>query len=168
MTKLRITNLKQVQTSIRKEIIKVLRDESIRDNVGKIVVDEIRDEKFPVTSQVTKKWREYLEKGNKTHEKYNRNYINLTFTGELLNDLRGNIKARFTKGKAEYIIEHSNKKHNKYKKPSGKPLKGTKQSYKKIGEYLFLLGYPYLIFSNKSEKKVLKYIKEAILKRLTR
>ena len=166
MAKLRIKNLRQVQTAIRKEITKGLRDPEIRKGVGEIVVEEIQANPVPVTSKVTKAWRKYLEQGNKTDSKYRRSQINITFTGELLEDLKNNVKARFGGGKAEYVIEQSNKKHRKYKSPSGKPLKGARQSYKNISEFIIKKGYNYLTFSSKSKKRVINFIRERLFKNL--
>lgn len=164
MAKLTVKNLRQVQTKIRKDLTKTLRSKVVRDGVVDIVVDEIQKESSNA-SAVTKKIRKYLERGNTTDPKYKRSKINITFTGELLRDLRKNIKARFTKGKAEYVIEHSGKKHKKYKNPKGKPI-GKVVSYKKINEYLKNLGYDYLTFSGKSKNKVLDFVRKAIRKSL--
>ena len=162
MAKLKITNLSRVKTDIRKKMTKALRNPDIRDGVGEIVVDQIQKERKPVTSAATKAWRKYLERGNKTSNRYNSNYINMTFTGDLLKDLKDNIKARFVRGEVEYVIEQSDKKHKKYKKPDGKPVTGQSKSFKQISEYLNKNGHEYLIFSNKSKKRVIEYIRDKV------
>lgn len=166
MAKLKVKNLSKVQISIRKEITKALRDKDIRDGVGAIVVDQIQKEPIPVSSKVTLAWRKYLEKGNQVAKQYKRNFINITFTGELLADLKNNVKASFTAGKAEYVIEQSDKKHKKYKKPNGKTVKGERKTYKEISEFVIDKGYNYLTFSSKSKKRVIEFIKKELFKRL--
>lgn len=166
MAVIRIKNLKQVQTAIRKEITKGLRAPEIRNGVGEIVVDQIQKEPIPVRSKATIAWRKYLEKGNKTSSRYSRGRINITFTGELLNDLKNNVKARFGAGKAEFVISQSKKKHKKYKKPDGKPVKGVAQSYEAIGDFLAAKGYNYLTFSSKSKKRVIQFIREKLFKNI--
>ena len=166
MAKLKIKNLRQVKTSIRKEITKGLRDKKIREGVGEIIVDQIQGEPVPVTSKVTTAWRKYLEKGNTPSSRYSRSQINITFTGDLLKDLKNNVKARFGAGKAEYVIEQSNKKHKKYKTPDGKPIKGDRQSYKDISDFIIKRGYNYLTFSSQSKKRVIEFIRERLFKNL--
>ena len=166
MAKLKIKNLKQVQTSIRKEITKGLRDKEIREGVGEIVVDQIQSEPTPVSSKATIAWRKYLEQSNSTSSRYRRSQINITFTGELLEDLKNNVKARFGSGKAEYVIEQSNKKHRKYKTPSGRPVKGQRQSYKDISDFIIAKGYNYLTFSSQSKKRVIEFIRIRLFKNL--
>jgi hypothetical protein len=166
MAKLKIKNLNQVQTSIRKQITKAARSPEIRKGVGEIIVDQIQKEPVPVTSKVTLAWRKYLEKANKTDSAYKRGSINITFTGELLADLKKNIKARIGAGKIEYVVEHSDKNHKKYKKPNGKLSKGAIKTYKDISELIIAKGYNYLTFSSKSKKRVLKFIQANIFRKL--
>jgi len=168
MAKLEILNVKKVQTQIRQDIRKILRDKETRNGVGEIVVNGIRDTKFASAKKATKEWRKYLEKGNPTHEKYSRDKINITFTGELLNDLIKNVKAAFSGSKSEYVIEHSEKLHKKYKKPNGKPTKGKAQKYKAIQDFVEKLGYKYMVFSDKSKNNVLEFIRKKIIKTLKR
>ena len=73
MAKVKITNLSQLGNNLRKQVTKTLRDESFRRGVGEIVVDQIQKEPIPVSSKATKEWRKYLEKGNKTSNRYSRN-----------------------------------------------------------------------------------------------
>lgn len=162
MAKLRVKNLNKVRTNIRKRVTKALRDKSIREGVGEIVVDQIQKEPVPVTSEATKSWRKYLEKNNPTSIRYNRRFINITFTGELLKDLMKNVKAKFSKGSVEYVIEHSDKKHKKYKKPNGRPLKGTRKSYSEISDFIIDKGYDYLTFSEKSKTRVIRFIRDKV------
>lgn len=162
MAKLKITNLKQVQTKIRQDLTKILRSKEVRQTVGEIVVSQIQEEITPVTSEKTIAMRKYYEKKNKTSAKYMREFINITFTGELLNDLMKNVKARFTGGNSDYVIEHSDKTHKKYKKPNGKTTGGSPKKYKEIQGYLEKLGYDYLKFSDKSKERVIEFIKKSL------
>ena len=181
MTKLRITNLKQVQTSIRKEVIKAIRDKNTLKEVGEVVVEEIRNNPMGKAGETTRAFRQFFEQFNKTHQKYKRSDINITFTGELLNDLKKNILGRFGQSKAEYVIEHSNKNHENYK--SGGAFKDKKvevtslktrktrkvtqkKSYKYISKQIIKKGYDYFNLSKRSETRVLEVVKKAILKRI--
>lgn len=166
MAKVSVLNVKKVESKIKQDIRKVLRDKEVRTGVAEIVVDQIQKEKVPVTSEATKAWRKYLEQGNTTSNRYERPFINITFTGELLADLIKNIKASFTGGKSEYVIEHSDKKHKKYRKPNGKPLKGEAQSYKQIQGHLKRNGYEYLVFSNENLKRVIEFVKKTLFDKL--
>ena len=165
MAKLKITNLKQIQTKLRFKVTKALRDPEIRKGVAEIVVSEIQKDSSPA-GKVTQKWREYLEQGNATDKAYKRSKINITFTGDLLRDLITNVKAKFGSGKSEYIIEHSKKRHKKYKKPNGKLSKGKAKTMQEISGYVQDLGYDYLKFSDNTQSKVIKFVREKIFKNL--
>jgi len=175
MAKLRVKNLSKVRTDIRKRITKALRDKSIREGVGEIIVDDIQNNPVNTASQATQAWRKYYEPANKPLDpKYDIKDINFTFTGRLMKDLRENVKAQFNKGSVEYVLEHSNKKHPKYKKPkrktrrktSAKPAKSFtyKQLYEQIKSLNF--SYDYLIFSNEAKRDVINFIKLKIRKLL--
>lgn len=164
MAKLTVTNLKNVQSQVRKKITLALRNPDIRKGVGEIIVDQIKKEPVPVTSNATIAWRKYWEKANQTDQAYNRRNINITFTGELLMDLMKNVKAKFNRGSVSYIIEQSNKKHKKYKKPNGKPSRSAALTYKEIGAEIEKKGYEYLTFSEKSKTRVLGFIKKTLLR----
>lgn len=184
MATLKIKNLKQVETALRKRITKSLRSPEIRKGVAEIVVSDIKDSNLGTPAKFTKEMREYLEQFNKTDKKYNRNKISANFTGELLQDLINNIKAKFGDGKSEFIIEHSNKSHKPYKQGKGKAkfsknktvkdLRGGKQinravrvPYKFISTQLIKrLGYDYLKFNDKTQSKVIKFVREKIFKNL--
>lgn len=169
MATLKVTNLSRVKTNVRKQITKSLRDESFRRGVGEIVTDQIQNEKIPVSSKATRAWRKYLEKGNKPLDpNYDPDFINITFTGEQLKDLRQNVKARLGNTRAEFVIEHSNKKHKKYKKPNGKVTQGSVKTYKQISQFIIAKGYNYLRFSRKSKERVTEFIKERLFEILSR
>lgn len=162
MAKLRITNLKQVQTSIRKKITKQLRTEEIRTGVAEIVVKEIRDGDFGRPSDSYRDWREENEGRNDTHKKYNIDKINITFTGELLEDLIDNTRANFKDGKAQFVLEHSDKLHKAYKLKKGKTKRAK---YSDISAGVSKV-YDYLKFSDKTQGKVIEFIRKKILKNL--
>ena len=166
MATLKIKNLNKINTQIRKQITKAARSPQIRAGIAEIVVDQIQKEPIPVTSKATKIWRKYLEQRNNTDKAYNRNLINITFTGDLLKDLAKSIKASIGAGKIEYILQHTDKKHKKYKKPNGKSTKGEAKSFKFISNEIIKKGYNYLVFSKKSNERVLKFFKENIFKQL--
>lgn len=160
MAKLRVKNLSQVQNKIRRNLTSSLRKKTMRDGVGKIIVDEIRESDFGRPSDRYRDWREDNQSLNNTHKKYEIDKINITFTGELLDDLQKNVKLNSTTGNAEYVLEHTNKMHKAYKTQKGKTKRTT---FKKISEGV-LRYYKYMTFSSKSKKKVLQFIKENLLK----
>ncbi len=162
MAKLKVLNLKQVQTSIRKKITKELRSKEVRNGVAEIVVNEIKDGDFGRPSESYREWREMNDGLNKTDKKYSRDKINITFTGDLLKDLISNIKAKFGDGKSEFILEHSDKMHKAYRTKSGKT---KKSSYKDISKGVQKY-YPYLKFSSKTQSKVIKFIRDKVFKNL--
>lgn len=185
MAKLRVTNLKAVQSNVRKEITKAARAKEIRQGLGEIIVDHIRDNPLGSASPVTQDFREFYEQFNKTHPKYRRPQINITFTGELLEDLKNNVKVDTTSGEVKYIIEQSNKKHKNYRSGAGKKeddffktkkvevtsLKTRKtrsvelqKTHKQIGRYVEKKGYDYLTFDLKLLDKVLNFVSNSITK----
>ncbi len=169
MAKLKVLNLKKVTSGIRRDITKALRDKEFRDGIGDIVVNEVKETTLGSAKDGTLAWRKYLEKGNATDPKYNRNKIKALFTGELLNDLRNNVRLDLSSGGASFTIEHTDKKHKKYKKPNGKPTKGIAQTYKAIQGFLEELGYFYIRNAKNSakiEKKVRDFIQEMLFKKL--
>lgn len=162
MAKLKITNIKQVQTALRAKIRKELRKKQVSKGVATIVVEAIQNGDFGNPSEPYREWRRMNDGINKTDPKYRRRKINITFTGELLKDLIRNAKASFSDTKSEYIIEHSDKMHKPYRTKSGKT---KKVSYKDMSRGIQKY-YPYLTFSSKTKEKVLKFIKNKVFKNL--
>lgn len=165
MAKLRVKNLKQVQSNIRKSIIRAARSPDIRQGVADTVVDQIQKE-TSAASAATKVWRKYFSKKNKTDPAHIPDKINITFTGEQLKDLKKKPLVDTTGGKIQYIIQHTQGKHKKYKKPNGRTTKGAAKKYTEIYEYLKDMGYDYLTFSSKSKARVIKFIRANIFKNL--
>ena len=175
MAQLKIKNLKQIETSIRKRITKQLRSKDVRQGVAQIVVDDIKATSLGTPAEFTKDMRQYLEQFNRTDPKYRRNKITANFTGELLQDLINNVKAKFGGGKSSFVIEHSNKSHKPYKQgkrklkfSKKKIAKADRVSYRFISNNLInKLGYDYLNFSDKTQAKVIKFIRDKIFKNLS-
>jgi hypothetical protein len=162
MARLKVKNMKNIQTKVRKKIRSVLKLKAIRNGVGDIVVDAIQDGSFGSPSDKYRAWRSRNDSLNKTHGKYDKDNINITFTGELLKDLRNNVKADFDGSKSSYIIEHSDGSHKPYKTKGGKTKSVT---YKKISKGLQKL-YPYLTFHRGTQANILKFIKTELFKRI--
>lgn len=165
MAKLTVTNLKQIKSSIRKQIIKAARDPDIRVGLGEIAVQDIKDSSLGSPAPTTIQHRKYLEKHNKMDPKYQRSNINVTLTGELLGDLQKNVKANTTGSQINYVISQSDKLHKKYK---GKKKRiGEKIKYSKISDYLINdHGYDYLKFSDNTLKKMIELIRDKVFKNL--
>ena len=166
MTQIKLKNLNKIQTQIRKKIIKAARSPDIRQGVADEVVDQIRKEPVPVTKEATIAWRKYLEQRNPTHPDYKLRFINITFTGELLDDLKKSVLTQFSGSKISWVFEHSNRFHKKYKKPNGRTVKGKRKTHKQISEFVIAKGYKYLNFSDKSKSRVLKFVKDNIFRKL--
>ena len=163
MAKVKVKGLKRIQSNIRKFITKELRKKEIRQGVGEIVVNSIRATKFGAPAKSTKKWRKRYDSLNVTHPTYSRNKINITFTGELLQDLQKNIKSSSTAGRFVYVIEHSDKLHKKYNGVTGKI--GSRSRYSDISDGIInKWGYKYLTFDDKTLAKVISYINTEIKK----
>lgn len=118
--KVKVLGLKKVTSLLRKEIIRELRSKEVRRGIADIVIEAIRNNPIPVTSEVTKSFREYFEQFNTTHPSYRRSQINFTFTGQLLEDLRTNVRLESNRGKGySFIFEQSNRLHKGYKFRAG-------------------------------------------------
>jgi hypothetical protein len=168
--KIKVKNLKNVASKIRKDIIKALRDSDLREEIGQLYVDEVQKERKPA-GNVTQEFRKYLEKGNQTDSQYSRPNINITFTGEQLEDLKKNVRAKTTGSSASYEIAQSDKLHKKYKKPDGKNTKGKRQKFSEIAGHLKDKGYDYLSFKYFSnvdglKDKMIKLIKKRLFEKL--
>ena len=162
MAKLKVKNLKQVQTSLRMKIRKELRSKDVAKGVAEVVVGEIQDGDFGRPSEPYRDWREMNDDLNDTDPKYEIDKINITFTGELLKDLIKNVKASFSGNKSEYVLEHTDGTHKAYKTKSGKT---KRSSYKDISKGVQKY-YPYLKFSSKTQSKVIKFIRDKVFKNL--
>lgn len=162
MAKVKVTGLKNIQSNIRKFITKELRSKETREMVGNIVADEIQATRFKTAASSTQKTRKYLEKYNKTHPTYARSKINITFTGELLDDLRRNVKVSTTKG-FFFIISQSDKLHKKYKGKK-KSIGKKRAKYSEISDNLInKLDIQYLTLKKTSINELLGKLRKSVL-----
>lgn len=168
MAKLRVKNIDQLRRSLnnKKQIVvnKTLRDEKLRKSIGNLVKKDIQDRTWRRAARATQKIRAYMERFNKTSPKYNRNKINITFTGELLKDLASNVISNTNK--AEFIIQHSNNRHKPYK--SGDGLQKKTPTYKQLRKYLKDINLDYLIFTQKLKLNVAKVVIQRLKKALSK
>jgi len=177
MAKLRVKNIKKVISNFRREVTKVARDKETRMEVGEIVVEDIQDNPVARAGKVTQQFRRYFEKYNSTDPKYKRSQINITFTGELMEDLKKNVKVDTTGGKLEYVIRQSDKQHKNYKSGSKKPKKKiavtnlktreTKErvyraTHNQVRRYVEDKGYEYLKFSQRVIDKLGKFLQNKL------
>jgi len=136
MATLKVTNLNKVKLAVRKRITTQLRTPAIRKGVAMVVVKEIKKTKYGSPSAKYREWRRKNGRYNKLDPKYKLNKINITFTGELLQDLINNVKAKFGDGRADIVLEHSNKTHKKYKISRGDlSTSKKKRTYSQIKNY---------------------------------
>ena len=154
---------KKILRDQRIKVNQIFRDKELRDEIGKIVTDDIKKTNFGTPASSTKAWRRYYENFNLTDPAYSRNKINITFTGELLKDLLKNVKAITTK--RQFVVAHSNKKHKPYKGQSG--TIGKSVPFKTIQKGLQSLGYDYLEISDRALSKVQTAVQKKLLEILT-
>lgn len=155
-----LSNVKKAVTkNLRVKINRIFSDKQVRLDIGQIVKQDIQSTNFGSAGPVTQAYRRYFEQYNATDPTYNRSKINITFTGELLEDLAKNVKGSPTT--KQFIIEHSNKLHKKYSKKKGK-TKGARVTYSFISEQIYRLGYRYLIFSNRAKAQLTKVVRKKL------
>lgn len=170
MAKVKVIGLdtlaKKINSKIIIEINKIFRNKLLMAKIGDIIIDDIKNNvDFGSASKELEKYREYLEKYNKTDSKYERNRIKGLFTGELFQDLRNNIKADTTK--KEYIIEHSNKLHSRYNGKKGKIGKAI--AYNELSKILINdLNYDYFQLTEDAKSKINNLLKKEITKAVSR
>jgi hypothetical protein len=187
MARVTIRNLNQLRKKLNSKfkvvINKTLRDKGLRLKIGRIIEADIRKNfNKTVKSDATLAFRKYFEQYNETHPTYNRSKINITFTGELLNDLATNVLADTTN--LGFIIGHSDKKHSFYK-TAGKSKRRTvavtslktrkttnravKKTHKEISDYIIKdHGYEYLEVTDDAKDKIIKLVKDSIFDNIKR
>jgi len=164
--KIRLKNLNDIHKVIEKRVVDTMRSKHTQKSVTDIFIEGIRDRKFKASNELRRHRKNYLELGNKTHKKYERPTINITFTGEQLDDLRRGSNLKISKQSAQYTIKHTKGLHKKYKTPKGKSEKGKPVPYKTISKRMEELSYGYLkIPHEKVVKKMIKYLKREIMNR---
>jgi hypothetical protein len=157
----------KLNRTLRIEINKLFRDKELRDKIGAIVVKDIKEnyesEKSP--SPLTTKWRETYDPINRTDPAYDRSKIKAVFTGELLEDLRKNIKANTNE--RTFVIEHSSKKHKKYQ---GKTKKiGSQSPYSEISRGIIEdHGHNYMELTDEAKKEITTLVREKIFELVSR
>lgn len=156
---------RKLNRSLRIEMNKIFRNPVLRKAVGQIIIDDIKQNvDFGSPSPDTLNWRERYDPINKTDPAYQRNKLNAVFTGELLEDLKNNVKGFPTKFSFE--IGHSKKLHKKYQGVTKKI--GKRTPYDKISQYLIDdLGYNYFQLSKEAKEDITELVREEIFKLLT-
>jgi hypothetical protein len=168
MAKIKIKGVKEVSDklnrNIRIELNKILRDPALRQKVGQIVVDDIKaNVDFGSSAPGTLKWRETYDQINATDPAYSRNKLNAVFTGELLEDLKNNVRAFPTE--LTFEIAHSDKRHKKYQGVT--KMIGSRSKYSEISEGLVKgLGYDYFKLTKRAQSEITKLIREELFKLL--
>lgn len=149
---------RKLNANLRIATNKLFRDKGIREKIGSIVVSDIKKNvSFGSPAKSTIKTRKYLEKFNTTDSAYSRNKLNAVFTGELLKDLQNNVIGNTND--LEFIVEHSDKKHKKYKSKNGSF--GKSIAFDKLSSILIDdLGYDYLQLTDKAKKKIANLIRD--------
>lgn len=166
MARIKVTGIDQVSSRIKKEINKAVRDEETRLEIGEIITNDIKNTSFGEPSKKTKEWRDRYDKYNRTDPLYNKNEIKITYTGELLQDLKENVRVDTTQGEVKFTIQHTERLHKKYNKKNGKIGK-SRSKYTDISDGLInKLGYNYLKFSDNALNKVIEFIKDKIASKL--
>ena len=138
--------------TIRDEIVKKIRDDAFRFKTGK---------KFKRLKKSTIQNRRALARHNKTHEAYKPTKPNLTFTGRLLNSVKGNVKA---KGSSILLTFNVSGTHAPYKY-NGKEL-GSPKSNKEIRSHLAAIGRDPLELSKKAKKALSRIVIAAVMEKL--
>tara|TARA_R110000868_G_C10972548_1_gene770429 strand:- start:19898 stop:20476 length:579 start_codon:yes stop_codon:yes gene_type:complete len=180
---IKITGLTQLRRKLNSKfkivMNKTMRDKILRNKVGAIIAADIRKNFKRTPSSATRKFREYFEKYNDTHSDYDINNINITFTGELLNDLASNVKADTVN--LLFIVEHSDKKHKLLKgarKSKAKTITVTSKSgksrqarpqktNKEISEILINdLKLDYLKVTDSAQSEIIKLLRKEISKNI--
>lgn len=161
MARIRVSGLKGIKSSIRKEITKELRAKELRQTMGALVAESIKDNPQGSASKGTVKWRKRYERLNATDPKYNLLTINFTFTGELLEDLKKNVRVATERGKIIFTFANSDKRHRKYQGVTKKI--GSRSKYSEIEKGLRDLDYDYPRLEDGVIEKITKFVREKIL-----
>ena len=166
MAKVEVLNIREIELSLRKKITKAARDEEVRLGIGEIVVNDIKDMDFGRPAEKTIEWRDRYTRYNSTDPKHQRNKINITFRGELLQDLQDNVRVETTSGGIKYELSHTERLHKKYNKKGGKIGK-TRSTYTDISDGIINKhGYNYLKFGDNTLDKMIKFIRNIIIKKI--
>jgi hypothetical protein len=168
MAKIKIKGVEELAKSLNRNLrIKfniLFRDKVLRKKIGAMVVADIKKNvDMGPAAKSTVKWRNTHDKLNTTDPAYKPTRVKAVFTGELLKDLGNSVLSDPTE--YQFIVEHSDKLHSRYKGKNG-PI-GKKIAYSKLSEYLIDdMGYDYLQLSDTGKKQITKLIKDEIVKLL--
>lgn len=169
MSKTKVTfkldNLKQKI----KGVVDELKKEKFADHIKNEIVDKVRKDafrfktgkKFRKLAPATIERRKELARYNKTHPEYSASKPNLTFTGRLLNSVRGRIAAK-SSGITLTIDVSGTHAPYKYK---GKEL-GSPKPNKEIRSHLAAIGRDPLELSKKAKNNLSRIIIAIIKERL--
>lgn len=166
MAKVKIKGIDRVERALKRSIKietrKLFRDKELRQKIGEMVVDDIKENvDFGLASPATQRARRYLEQFNSTDPKYDRRKIKALFTGQLIDDLGKNIKS--DTNNLQFVIEHSEKNRKKYKKKRGTIGKTmTNQELSKI--LINDLGYDYILLSDKARSEITELVRDKLTK----
>lgn len=166
------TKVKVKLTALERKLRKVVRGlkkdefaETIRDEiVNKVRKDAFRfktGKKFRKLHPITIESRKKLAKYNQTHPEYKPSKPNLTFTGRLLDSVKGKIQA---KGSSIVLKIDVSGMHAPYKSALGeigKPIRN-----RKIRDNLAKMGRDPLELSKKANRNLTRIIMATIKKRL--
>lgn len=162
-------SIKRVEDNIKKAFNKVIANEQMLNELGVMIVDDIRGTnrsgKSPKTGanhpgleSSTKDHKEYLSKNNQTHPAYSKNKANVTITGELLDSISNKTLGP---GKIEIKAEGE---HSSYKGNKGQSI-SKEIANEKIIEYLKDKGFKIMGIREKLiprlRKTVIAYMRRA-------
>lgn len=169
MSKTKVTfKLDNLQQKI-KSIVKELKEEKFANDIKDEIVNKIRKDafrfktgkKFKKLAPITIKRRKELAKHNKTHPEYSASKPNLTFTGRLLNSVKGRITAKASSIILKIDVSGT---HAPYKY-DGNEL-GKPKPNKEIRKHLATMGRDPLELSKKAKNNLSRIIQAIIRERL--
>lgn len=164
MAKVTVTGLDKVRRQVGKnvniQLNKVLREKELREGLAQDVIDYWRKNPFGTAAKATIDNRIYLEKYNKTHPSYATPLINVTFSGQQLDDLKRGTTASPTKGIIE--IKNTARVRTRYSGANGKVGKSLK--FDKLYSHLSGMGYDYLNLPKVVLDKLSKRIQDRLLR----
>ncbi len=185
--------VKLTKAQIKRRFRQIAREKEIREEVGKMLVEDIQSRNYRSVDK-NEPYGKYRDRIQGKSGKHKPRKINMTITGELLQDIINNVKTSFKNGKIAYIFEHSNKKHKPYRvrvdyttkkgekkskiktqtrkvdysdlETRGLKKKTVRTSYKVIQKGQESNGYDYLSLTDKMRLKIVKKVSKLIIKTL--
>jgi hypothetical protein len=160
--KLNEAKLRKIPSKIRQVITKEMRSPEVRKELGEIVGESIKDDPQGIPAPSTLKWRERYDPINNTDKKYLRTRINFAFTGELIADLKKNVRLSIERSIISFVFANSDKRHKKYQGVTKKI--GSNSKYSEIEQGLRDMGYDYPRINEESKQKSTEYLRDKIRK----